>query len=211
MTHLLRRAFNGVAAVSAVLCIATAGLWVRSYRVQDEPTFARRGRAFLQLTSIKGDIFLDVVRNWPDDGSRWYTGSPDDHFGPVYCASLGLSTRREWPGIVLTTGDYSVATARGHVLIERHDGEMPQLFFQADFWPTRPSFELEMPDGYYVAAFSVLPLAWAAPRLRRAMIARRRRRGGMCPACGYDLRATRDRCPECGAIPGNSGPVGWMS
>ena len=28
---------------------------------------------------------------------------------------------------------------------------------------------------------------------------RRRRVGGRCPNCGYDLRATPGRCPECGA------------
>jgi hypothetical protein len=44
-------------------------------------------------------------------------------------------------------------------------------------------------------SLSLLPLAWPLFAWRRA---RCRRRMNMCVACGYDLRATVQRCPECG-------------
>jgi hypothetical protein len=38
------------------------------------------------------------------------------------------------------------------------------------------------------------------PRLRLAILKKRRSLSGLCRNCGYDLRATPQRCPECGTV-----------
>jgi hypothetical protein len=50
----------------------------------------------------------------------------------------------------------------------------------------------------FVVGIMALPAALA---LILAYSAARRVRDGHCAKCGYDLRATPGRCPECGAVP----------
>jgi hypothetical protein len=63
--------------------------------------------------------------------------------------------------------------------------------------PDRTTLTVAVPYLPLVLLTAVLPALW----LRRARRQRRARRANLCPSCGYDLRATPDRCPECGAEP----------
>jgi len=54
--------------------------------------------------------------------------------------------------------------------------------------------------GTLLAAFGTLPLVRLLLPAMRRLRSRRRPPPGLCPACGYDLRATPGRCPECGRV-----------
>jgi hypothetical protein len=74
------------------------------------------------------------------------------------------------------------------------EGFRPNLGFQV-FFSNRPVY-VAVPFWALTAA-CLLPCA--LPALIRRSFARRRGARGLCRHCGYDLRATPDRCPECGA------------
>jgi hypothetical protein len=66
--------------------------------------------------------------------------------------------------------------------------------------PSDPDFAhaamVTIPFWFLAAASGVLPAHWSIRHSRR-----RGHIAGRCSNCGYDLRATPDRCPECGKIP----------
>lgn len=55
---------------------------------------------------------------------------------------------------------------------------------------------LTVPYEVLAAATAIVPIGWVLRILR----SRRRMLHGLCPTCGYDLRSSADRCPECGTV-----------
>ncbi len=52
-----------------------------------------------------------------------------------------------------------------------------------------------LPWWFLVSMTAILPAAYIRSRCRLVY----RKKHDLCPSCGYDLRATGGRCPECGA------------
>ena len=65
-----------------------------------------------------------------------------------------------------------------------------------DVYWERPLKQVIVPLWFVVTVTAPAPVWWAVATARR----RRRERRGRCRRCGYDLRASPERCPECGAV-----------
>jgi hypothetical protein len=77
----------------------------------------------------------------------------------------------------------------GGFAYERSNGTNPRQVSQT--W-------VFVPYWFLLSAPAVLPAAWAVRWFVRGRRAARSRKAPTCPTCGYDLRATPERCPECG-------------
>jgi hypothetical protein len=173
-------------AVFLLLFVATAASWAASYRLPHSlplPGGARERRLVFNRGTVQlwRTRRLDVVARAPD-GTATVAEVPLDFAGGVQYGEQS----RWWPlsfRPVPWRPVMSMRTTYGGS-IRNPDGKYVEIGMSSDV----------LAVSHWLLA--LLFLAAAAPGVARRVASRRR--AGACLRCGYDLRATPGRCPECG-------------
>lgn len=174
---MLYRLFSAVSALSLLLSIAAASIWIRSHYYWDEAEFGipqkdRVAYAFqsvyreFRITRIDDHRGVPAARHW-----HWrHSKAPSDWHPSRNIARVDWGGTRF--GVSLRYRSFTGGPGGGGLV-----GSM---------------WSVIMPPWVACALLLIAPLIWSAHRwLRRSA-------KGFCRQCGYDLRASRDRCPECG-------------
>jgi hypothetical protein len=185
----LPRASKFASSLSAVLFVTTCIFWVRSYFVVDELAWERPN-----LVS-------------PQDGPyMWTAETKNGRFSAGRLTEFGFLTPEKGYHSFRTSGGMGVdRNGLGFAIHFDRSGIKYVINVSPNgvFTDVGPRYcagdgsidQLEFPCWVPALLFAVFP----ARRVVRAVRHSRRTRLGFCPSCGYDLRATPDRCPECGA------------
>jgi hypothetical protein len=186
---LLRWCLSILAAISAVLFVTAVVLWVQSHRGGEFATEVGRRPYSLQVFSVAGTM---AVLMQAETGPLVVGPLQEDK------AASAQFTARFSDSAYLAWRDFAICLGP-HVYSEGGTNEPTRLY--------RHGYRLgaTAPLWFLVALFFVLP-AYSGVRLWQRRRTRRLARPGYCARCGYDLRATPDRCPECGtAAAGGAG------
>ena len=172
MTRLL---LNLLTALSLLLCVGAVALWVRSY-------WPSRGvelgmvRLRHSVGAYRGTIYDSVA-----DGRTVvpiHIPAFDSDGNPI--ANIAVVPLEPPPQVA-------------GVSWEKSSGRLRRI--SDTQLGVETCYRLQVPLAYPAAAAAILPVGWSLSRRRH----RRRARRGACSRCGYDLRATPGRCPECGS------------
>jgi hypothetical protein len=220
-TIMTRRLLNVLTALSLLLCVAAVGLRFRATNVTDVWKISAAGHCVLIRSDAGRWVEIShVTRGWSDRGGRWW--STDRRVGdgngrrPIIL-EYNL-TRRAHADIPRFPGEYVYRAGElwvmrgpyGRPLYDRtgHDdwagaawSALASGAQASSYWLKVPARSVRAPTGAIALAAAVAPAVWlvaSARRRVRAILHRRASRRGECVRCGYDVRASTDRCPECG-------------
>ena len=164
------RIFTIVAALSLLLFVAIVALWAARSHVK-----------------LPWEIRSPLIHTKFDSRYRFAVNSQTLQFGCEYWSPTsepmdeitrpGFSTPWQCMGFMWDSGPSSFIGSG------------------ASWTPVSQRWTLSIPYWALLVVFAIVPTWWLlAYRRRRLAILRR----GHCPICDYDLRASKERCPECG-------------
>lgn len=174
-------------AISLVLFVTASLLWFRSYRFEEAIAYRSGSHCRYSLGSQPGRICLEFIHevHWggttASGPSGWWTYSfpcRDWQWEDYYTDDEYLL--RRW-GFAIITGER----------LTPDPSASPMVLGAVTLFPATA---VSIP--YWLAVLLTLALPLSA--VRRLWLQRQRGRKGLCRGCGYDLRATPERCPECG-------------
>jgi hypothetical protein len=201
---------EGVLSVlSALLLVLAAAAWPRTLRIDDRVTYVTRGYTAVEFGTGPSRLDFTLSRgcppaapeSFPSDFLRWRPGWSRESIPWNSQRTYSRSTPPANPLL-----DDSITT---EAFVMNYCWTSPAHEFLGTGWESRawtvgpPMYvrpgtahltRVVLPLWLVTIACAVLPALWIYKRAVR----RRRNRDGHCPACGYDLRASKDRCPECG-------------
>lgn len=178
----MRRWLSSLAsALSLILCAAIIALWARSYRASDFVSW----RHLIATENNRGNFY-----KYREIEIRTGTGKMDfywdTHWFDDPAAQPVILYGEEEPPLPFSTGTRSFWNRLGFRIVA---GKSAGIAILPLWLPTLLA--------------TCLPLLWLAVAVGQ----RRPRVAGLCFRCGYDLRASRERCPECGT-PVDPRPIG---
>jgi hypothetical protein len=169
-----------LAILSLLLCLASAGMWIRSHFFRDILMWVDSRANPHTMQSLLGNLHIISQFDGGSSGNLFYR---EDRLAPDAIWNGGMS------GYPMTINKHLGFVFQNYTVIH------PDLSFTG----RRGTFTthhrlIVVPYWFPTFLFAIYPLLWTRSFLKHYF----RKLIGHCPRCNYDLRATPNRCPECG-------------
>ena len=198
-----RLAVNLATVASLVTLVAVAALWRRSVSVRDDYAVGLTGDRCVSVGVHPHGLHVTLCRI-PD---------PPPSVTTPFRRALPPPGQTQW---ARRTVEYGWYTTRWLELCSEPRVRVAGFGYETSEWDGN-DYALgggfnPLGGGWHRVSHVAVPfwaliltiIAMPAGRVARRL---RRRPAGRCRGCGYDLRATPDRCPECGAAPPAVRPI----
>jgi hypothetical protein len=200
-----RYLFRGALVLSALLCTATIALWLAGMRSTRVSLRLHTTSAFglCELACRQGRFTFDnepqKTLEFDSTRSKWV--------GEINAAYTRAREHYERSGRDLASNLSPQEVAERELfereLVAAHEAEWDFGAAKSDLelkWRMSPPVHDSVRCAVPAAATAVMPSAWVLVAWMSHRRRTLRRRRNQCTACGYDLRATPSRCPECGTM-----------